>query len=206
MKYFSQYKQDEHVDSILKRKENGFFVDIGAHNGKTGSNSFFFEKYRNWSGICIEPGPNEFKTLANNRKSININCCVSNYEGVSNFTYINGYSNMLSGLTENYDPKHLLRISRELRSFGGEQKEIKVPVRTLCSILEEHKAYEIDYCSIDTEGSEYEIIKDFDFSKFKIKILSIENNYEHKNIRDTLSKNGYNFHRLKCDDIFVKND
>jgi FkbM family methyltransferase len=204
MKYFSQYKQDEHVDTILNKKENGFFVDIGAHNGKTGSNSFFFEKYRSWSGICIEPGPNEFKALTENRKSININCCVSNYEGTSNFTYINGYSNMLSGLTENYDPKHLLRISRELRAFGGEQKEIKVPVRTLGSILEEHKAYEIDYCSIDTEGSEYEIIKDFDFSKFKIKILSIENNYQDENIRNILSENGYNFHRLNCDDIFIK--
>lgn len=204
MKYFSQYKQDEHVDTILNKKENGFFVDIGAHNGKTGSNSFFFEKYRSWSGICIEPGPNEFKALTENRKSININCCVSNYEGTSNFTYINGYSNMLSGLTENYDPKHLLRISRELQAFGGEQKEIKVPVRTLGSILEEHKAYEIDYCSIDTEGSEYEIIKDFDFSKFKIKTLSIENNYQDENIRNILSENGYNFHRLNCDDIFIK--
>lgn len=206
MKYFSQYKQDEHIDKVLKQKENGFFVDIGAHDGQDKSNSFFFEKYRNWSGICIEPGPNEFKALVNNRKSININCCVSNYEGESNFTYINGYSNMLSGLTENYDSQHLLRISRELKEFGGEQKEIKVPVRTLCSILEDHEAYEIDYCSIDTEGSEYEIIKEFDFSKFKIKTLSIENNYEDENIRNVLFKNGYNFYRLHCDDIFVKLD
>jgi hypothetical protein len=55
-KYFSQYKQDEFLDKVLfKKKQNGFFIEIGAHDGISFSNSFFFEKNRSWEGICIEP-------------------------------------------------------------------------------------------------------------------------------------------------------
>jgi len=48
----------------------GYFVDIGAHDGITNSNSYIFEKYFGWSGICVEPNPNlrSYQTLINNRK------------------------------------------------------------------------------------------------------------------------------------------
>jgi hypothetical protein len=63
MKYYSQLGQDKFVDDFLNQKENGFFVEVGAHDGSKFSNTKFFEESRNWSGICIEPGPNEFMKL-----------------------------------------------------------------------------------------------------------------------------------------------
>ena len=55
MKSFSQYYQDKAIDFALNRKRNGIFLDIGAHDGGSLSNTFFFECNRNWTGLCIEP-------------------------------------------------------------------------------------------------------------------------------------------------------
>ena len=81
MKYYSQLQQDRIVDEYFKGKNNGFFVDIGAHDGIECSNSAFFEYHRDWTGICVEPGPIEYEKLTKNRRCTCINGCVSNYNG-----------------------------------------------------------------------------------------------------------------------------
>ena len=56
--YYSQFKQDQFLNEVLfNNKKNGFFIDIGAHDGVTISNTLFFEKQNDWKGICIEPNP-----------------------------------------------------------------------------------------------------------------------------------------------------
>lgn len=205
MKYYSQIQQDKIIDEYLKYKENGFFIEIGANDGISGSNTAFFEKFRNWKGICIEPAPNEFKSLTENRTSININACVSNYNGESNFICIDGYSMMLSGLLENYNQAHINRINSEVHQHGGTVKQLKVPVKTLQSILDEHLITEVDYCSIDTEGSEFEIVSSIDYDKTNIKIFSIENNYGETKIQEFLKTKGYSLAmKIQWDDIFIK--
>lgn len=205
MEYYSQLGQDKFIDEYLNNKVNGVFIDIGAHDGQSCSNSLFFEKYRNWSGICIEPGIEEFKKLNETRKSININACVSDYDGESIFTYIEGYANMLSGLSESYNPSHEMRISNEVRHYGGKVNNIKIEVFKLQTILEKYGIYEIDFCSIDTEGSEFNIVKSIDFNKTNIKIFTIENNYQTTEIQNYLENNGYYLHtKLQWDDIFIK--
>lgn len=205
MEYYSQIGQDKFIDDYLNKKENGVFVDIGAHDGKSCSNTLFFEKFRNWTGICVEPGTEEFIKLNALRKSININACVSDYDGESEFTYIEGYSNMLSGLSEGYNNEHENRINNELKMYGGKIKKIKSPVFKLQTILDKYNILNIDYCSIDTEGSEFNIIKSIDFNKTNIKIFSIENNYNNDNIKTFLEEKGYVLHsKIKWDDIFIK--
>jgi hypothetical protein len=54
MNFYSQIGQDKLVDFILNKKENGFFLDIGAQDPEDLNNTAFFEKYRNWSGVAIE--------------------------------------------------------------------------------------------------------------------------------------------------------
>jgi FkbM family methyltransferase len=205
MIYHSQLGQDKFVDEYLQFKQNGTFIEIGAHDGKSCSNTLFFEEFRNWTGLCIEPGPEEFKKLQENRKSINLNCCVSDYDGESEFTYIDGYSMMLSGLSENYNQSHENRINNEVSNYGGQVKKIMMPVFRLQTILDEENIHEIDYCSIDTEGSEFNIIKSIDFDKTNIKIFSIENNYGDTQIQDYLSSKGYVLYKkIQWDDIFIK--
>lgn len=205
MKYYSQLGQDKFIDEYLNGKQNGFFIDIGAHDGKSSSNSLFFEEFRNWSGICIEPGIDEFEKLNSFRKSLNVKCCISGYDGESDFTYIRGYSNMLSGLSESYDDKHKMRINNEINSYGGEIINIKIPVFKLQTILDKNNIIDIDYCSVDTEGSEFNVIKSIDFNKTNIKIFSIENNYGDDTIKKFLEEKGYILYKkIQWDDIFIK--
>ena len=204
-KYYSQLGQDKFIDEFFEKKQEGTFIDIGAHDGKSASNTFFLEEQRNWRGICIEPGINEFKLLNSNRRSINLNVCISNYDGESDFTYIEGYANMLSGLDESYNQQHKMRIQNEVNQYGGRINKIKIPVYKLQTIIDKYNMYDVDYCSIDTEGSEFNIIKSIDFTKTRIKLFTIENNYGNEDIKDYLETKGYFLYRkLQCDDIFLK--
>jgi hypothetical protein len=80
-----------------------------------------------------------------------------------------------------------------------------MPVFKLQTILDEHNISDIDYCSIDTEGSEFNIIKSIDFDKTNIKIFSIENNYGTDDIKNYLETKGYILYtKIQWDDIFIK--
>ena len=205
MQYSSQIGQDRFIDEFFNKKENGFFVDIGANDGITHSNTYFLEKHRNWKGICIEPIAAEFQKLKENRASLNLNICVSDFEGETDFTYIEGYANMLSGISSKYNERHKERIEGEVHHYGGKINNIKVPVKTLQSIFNKYNVTDIDYCSIDTEGSEFSIIKSIDFDKTFVKIFIIENNYKETEIEDFLKTKDYVLHtKLEWDDVFVK--
>jgi len=203
--YYSQDGQDEYINnSFFKNKKNGFFLEIGANDGIKLSNSFFFEKVLFWKGICIEPLPTVFKKLQENRKSENINCCIGSENIEKEFLMIEGYSEMLSGIIDKYDSLHLNRIEQELEKHGGSSKTILVPSRNLNSILKERKITKIDYCSIDTEGGELEIVKSINFKQLKIFVFSIENIYKKEELRNYLISKNYKLVKtLGGDDIFV---
>jgi hypothetical protein len=96
---------------------------------------------------------------------------------------------------------------REVESHGGSVDKIMMSVRKLQTILDEHGITEVDYCSIDTEGSELKIIKSIDFSRTNVKIFSIENNYGNSDVYHYLISNGYTHHtKLHWEDIYVKNN
>jgi len=112
---------------------------------------------------------------------------------------------MLSGLSENYNQAHVNRINSEVNQHGGQVRHIKMPVFTLQKILDDHAITQVDYCSVDTEGSEYEIISAIDFDRTQIKMFSVENNYDDSKIRNFLSSKGYVLaEKLAWDDIFIK--
>lgn len=206
MQYYSQSQQDKFVnDIIFANKENGVFLDIGAHDGISYSNSFFFEKYLNWSGVCVEPNPPVYKKLVANRKAACYNVCIGNSNEVVKFMSISGYSEMLSGMLSDYDAKHIHRIESEIKEKGGSSEIIDIEMIDVNTILDKEKIQQIDYCSIDTEGSELKIIKGFDFSKLDIKVIGIENNYNIQEIKDILTNNNYKFLvRIGVDDFYIK--
>ena len=71
---------DKKLDILFNHKTNGFYIELGAFDGITQSNSYFFELNRNWSGLLIEPSKNSYELCCKNRpNSIVVNgCCVSN--------------------------------------------------------------------------------------------------------------------------------
>ena len=64
-RYFGVNLLDKKLEKYLNY-DNGFFIELGANDGKTQSNTLYFERYRNWNGILIEPSPNNYlKCLKN---------------------------------------------------------------------------------------------------------------------------------------------
>ncbi len=201
--YYSQYRQDEFIDKVvLNKKQNGFFVDIGAHDGISFSNSYFFEKNRNFAGICIEPNPSVFAKLAQNRKCEVLNCCIGNVVGPVKFLSIEGAGEMLSGIISSFDPQHDSRIIEELKTSGGSSIEIEVQCIKLQNISALDKQ-EIDFMSIDTEGNEIPILKSIDFSQLNIKCIAIENNYGSNEIENILKENGFVKIARYGDEIYI---
>lgn len=202
--YYSQCQQDKFLNEVVfNNKKNGFFVDIGAHDGKTFSNSLFFEANLNWGGICIEPNPTVFAKLNSIRKSTNLNVCIGNSNKTIKFTQIEGYAEMLSGISDSYDERHIQRIDRDIASKGGKRNEIDVEMITLNSI-ELLRDTPIDFISIDTEGNEFDIVSSMDFHGLDVKAIVIENNYKNERIREFLS--GFDillFHKLDFDDVYI---
>lgn len=201
----SQYGQDKFLyENFFKSKKEGTFVDIGAHDGIELSNTYFFEQL-GWTGMCIEPNPNVYNKLINNRKCLTINGAAWYEDTVKKFRLVNGYSEMLSGIVDTYNKLHETRIDTECNSTGGSFSDININCYNITELLIKNNLLEIDFMSIDTEGSEFEIIKGIDFTKIKVNLFLVENNYEDARIINLLSKNGYKLHtRLQIDDVYVK--
>lgn len=191
----SQLNQDLFVLGILDLKKNGFFVEFGACDGKYLSNTFILEKFFNWSGILSEPCSHWHYDLGRNRSTkINHNC-VCDYSGKEVIFHENPNDHALSGIMQDSS----LTSSYPVASIS------------LMDLLESNNApLEIDFISIDTEGTEFEILKTFDFKKYSVKIWSVEHNYNHANrnaIIDLFTQNGYrktpSFY-TRFDDWFIK--
>ena len=182
--YVSQCLQDVYLDRwVFHGMRNGVFVDIGAHDGVTFSNSCFFERVRGWTGVCIEPNPAVFERLRTNRQCTALNCCVAAEAGRVSFRKLTGYSEMLSGIAANYRPEHRERVEAEIRQHGGTSELIEIEARTLADIASGRGIAEISYLSIDTEGSEWEILQSIDFERLFVHALTVECNFGEEKAR-----------------------
>jgi FkbM family methyltransferase len=173
--YKSQALQDLFLDRwVFRELEGGRFIDIGAHDGLTYSNSWFFETVRRWQGVCIEPNPSVFKRLLANRMCTTLNCCIADVAGPVRFQKITGYSEMLSGIVDKYEAEHMQRIRDEMGEHGGSSEIITVQARTFGDVVAEHGVSEVNYLSIDTEGGELQILTTIDFRKVFVHAISTE--------------------------------
>lgn len=188
----SQLKQDVFVLDHLRLKENGYFVEFGATDGLLHSNTWLLENHFGWSGILAEPSRYWHDKLLTNRKCHIDTACIwveSNIEVLFNEVDANvvHYANELSTI----DTFSNCDNHSEVRNFG---KKYAVNTLSLMDLLKKYNApHTIDYLSIDTEGSEFEILKSFDFSQYEIKVITCEHNYTslRDDIHDFLSEKGY---------------
>lgn len=177
--FYSQYHQDEYIyELFFKNKYNGIFVDIGAHDGITYSNTFFFEKHLGWSGICVEPIPELFERLRTNRKCVCVQGCIFDKSETAPFLKLGGRLEMLSGIIENYDPLHRKIIQEELDSCEIRSEVIQVQCYKLTDLLLDNHLHRVDFLSIDTEGGELGILQSIDFERIDIDVIQVENNYQ----------------------------
>lgn len=161
-------------------KKSGFFVEFGATNGNDISNTCLLEKVYNWKGILAEPNPFWHDALRQNRSAQIETKCVAAKTG----------DTLELLLTD--DPEFATTTDFERQGSG----KISVETISLSHMLEQHNAPdEIDFLSIDTEGSEYDILSAYDFkTDRKIRLIAVEHNFEEpkrSDIRQLLTGNGY---------------
>ena len=205
--YFSQFNQDEIINTLLENKQNGVFIDVGAYDGITFSNSYFFEKANNWTGICFEPNPIIFQKLAESRNCMLINGGVSVKNSTLTYKRFSGNQEleMLSGFSDFFSQDQLTRIENELNLEKNSSTEtIQIQTHSLNDLLKEKQINKIDYCSIDTEGGEFDILKTINFEDNYFSTLSIEDNYNSKEVINYMNSKGFEFQFLwKCDLFFI---
>ena len=187
---------------FFKGRQNLKFVDIGASDGVTWSNSLPFELNYKWTGLCIEPHPAAFKKLTENRSCTCLNYAVSDKDEEVSFIVVEGYAEMLSGITKHYDSRHRDRLVSDVESHNDKAYKIKIAAKTLQTILDEQSIQEVNYLSIDTEGAELAIMKGIDFNKTKIELISLEVNYELEPTNKIMQECGYRFLNKVCGDAF----
>jgi len=189
----AQAGQDKHVlKNLLLKCGKGFYVEFGARDGKEHSNTYFFEKQLGWRGMLFEVDPSQLPNLRQNRPAAIV------YEGAvcpraqTELTF--GISQLpgMSGAMTTYEPLRNTSIRRTM----------KVKCFHLADELRAHRVQTVDYMTIDTEGSEADIIEDFPWAEFNIEVVQIEQLHEGRypaqrgkkaRIQRAMAGNGYTF-------------
>ena len=201
-KFFSQSGQDKIIkNSFFRSKKKGFFVEIGAFDGIEGSNCLHFEKSMNWDGIAIEPSKTQFKKLSKNRNCKVLNEAISSTEKEVEFIEVVDGLTQMSGINdENYLSKSIIE-NNESTKFN--KNKIKTSTFGKNILIKE-----IDYLSIDIEGTELDVLKSINFQEHIIKVISVENNIPEKiNFNSFLKENNFSFFdRVGQDEIFYNNN
>lgn len=212
-----EYKEDsesQNFQDVWALYENdfiqdGFYVEFGATDGIDG-NTYLLSKKFNWSGILAEPSPYWFDTLVKNRKSDNtkiVTDCVYTETGKTlDFLVVD-------------DP-----VLSTISGFGNDDEHadkrkksevVKVKTISLYDLLKTNDApKDINYLSVDTEGSEYEILESFFNDKrskeYNVKCITVEHNFVNttrQNLYDLLTSKGYKrkYESVsRWDDFYVK--
>lgn len=181
----SQLNQDLFVLHRLGWKRGGYFVEFGATDGKTLSNTWLLETRFGWTGVLAEPAQVWRQALqASGRTArLEFDCVWS-----------------ASGETLTFNETDWAELST-IAAFEGADSHVRTAARryavdtvSLVDLLDRHEAPAIvDYLSIDTEGSEYEILAAFDFARYEFRCITVEHNFSDKReaIRSLLVGHGY---------------
>ena len=185
---YSQLGQDLEVIKFYNKKENGFFIEVGSSDGIRLSNTYLLEKQFKWKGICCEPIPSKFEKCVKNRQnSICYNEAVYSESGLTLTFDIAHADDLLSGISQ--------YIDRHKHVVDSNKTTIQVKTISLLDVLNNANAPSfIDYMSLDTEGTELEILKNFDFEKYTFGLIDIEHNYvepRRSEIKNLLLSKGY---------------
>jgi FkbM family methyltransferase len=182
----SQLGQDVFALSFVGPHKAGYFVEFGATNGKSLSNTFLLEKHFGWTGILCEPARAWLPELQKNRSAkIDVRCVYSNSDLMVKFLETDmGELSTIEG------------FGAEDEHSGAREVSHSYDVMTvsLLDLLNYHNAPKhVDFLSIDTEGSEFEILHGFDFSQYSFGAIAVEHNYSatREKVRALLLSHGY---------------
>jgi len=215
--YKAQFGEDRILWQVFRRRPQGYFIEVGAFDGVTLSNTYFLEQM-GWSGVLLEPIPALAQKADQARSRSRTICAAASKKGskgTATFTVAQNVP-VLSFLKA--DQAHVERCKRE----GAQLIEIDVTLTTVDDVLQhdrdhappgqgpwqEDTGWSIDVVSIDTEGSELDVLDGFDLDQYKPKVLVMENDRTSGDeIEPYLTQRGYRkFHRQKINDFYARVD
>jgi FkbM family methyltransferase len=184
--YKSQIGQDIFTNIILRGKKNGFFIEIGVGDGTYLSNSYYFEKNKDWKGVLCEPNKDFHEVISGKRNAVLCKDAIYN-KSIQNV-------NLLS--VDEFKEYSTLEMSGENDHINREKATLqRINTITFDQLAEMNDLpLDIDYISIDTEGSEFEILSCIDLKKFNVSVFTIEHNYDvirQNKLKDYLFAYGY---------------
>lgn len=168
---------DRELVELLGHKRNGVFIEAGANDGISQSNTYYLEKVLNWSGILVEPLPDlAAKCFAQRDRAVVYNAALVR-EGYGQETVPIERANLMSvindGVLSTEEVHHHLERARYYEQIE-ETETLQVSARTLTSILTDAQIRDIDFFSLDVEGYEYEVLKGLDLNLFRIDRIFVE--------------------------------
>ena len=199
----SQNLQDLIALDLFGLKRKGVFIEAGACDGILNSNTFLLEKNYEWTGLLVEPISEYYIQLEQNRDVITSNVAISQVNN-KQLDFLITANKDLSTLKGYEDSDY---HSENRKNYNIK----KVSTKTLGQlIIENLQNIEIDFLSLDTEGSEFDIIKSLDFLNHRINVICVEHNFNTNRdlIRNHLLENNYkklHFPFLQTDDFYILN-
>ena len=178
----SQVQQDKLIMALLNNAPNGFFIDLAANDATNLSNTYQLEKQLSWNGICIEPNPIYWTSLSH-RKCHVVAAVVgkARMEEIRFRMYPDLKKRAPSGGIEGYIDPNILR---------SKEKPAELYTVPFMEILQKfHAPREIEYLSLDVEGSEFLVMEAFPFEAYIFKVMTIER--PNQQLADLLIANNY---------------
>ena len=198
----SQFGQDRFLDTwVFEGRRGGVFLDIGAYDGVTGSNTVLFERSRGWTGLLVEPSPVPAAQAATARAADIVEAAAGREDGMARFRdIVEGYRQM-SGLERH----HSAEVHRMLRSHPSHREEtIDVAVMSPRRLVDRLDVDTIDLVCIDIEGAEVEVLEAFPFDEVRVGAWCIENNDASTELESLMAEHGHGLVRcLGVDEIYV---
>lgn len=197
----SQLGQDLWVLEQTGFKQGGFFVEFGATDGIEHSNSYLLERRYGWSGICAEPNPLLFEQLKQNRSCRVSDACIAGHTGECVEFILAGD---LSAMRSHAFKDGHRGVREDALAKGDVVTRWTVSLHDF--LMREGAPNTIDYLSIDTEGSEFEILASFPFQQWDIQLLTVEHNFgkQRTAIRELMQRHGYRCLEKQWDDWYFK--
>lgn len=197
----SQIEQERWVFAMCNGRRDGRFAEIGAFDGVLHSNSYFLETKHGWQGVCVEPNPALFARLSENRSALCLERAVYRESGQT-LSFIP--SQEIGTLAEFAGSD---RYADDRARAAAAHGLIQVETISFAEIamMGDFAETGFDYVSLDTEGSELEILRSIDLARHRIALFTVEHNFvepRREEMRVLLAEAGYERLNVGFDDWY----
>lgn len=205
--YWGLNKIDVRMAALMPYR-GGYFVELGANDGRTQSNTLHFERHKSWKGVLVEPCPTAYMRCLmtrSNAAKVFCGCCVESSK--SGYLIPMEYFNLMTLQTDGATMASISDNIERLRLNQGGEPDLSYKFGsfsyTLTEILDTAEApCRIDFLSLDVEGAELSVLNGIDFNKYRFKYILVET-IDVSSVSKVLHAHGYSLRESITDHDFL---